>query len=87
MRQVFKVLCEVNQRNKMLVKEEFASRIALGEDPEHLCDEAIDQRNLKEDIVVAQFKLVCSRSLEVKNTISFVNLPSSRSADVNYSTL
>jgi hypothetical protein len=39
--------------------------------------------NIKDDLVLIQFKLVKKTTMKVSNTLSFVNIPSSKLNDVN----
>jgi hypothetical protein len=39
--------------------------------------------NIKDDVVLFQFKLVRKDTLLVQNTFSFINLPSNKMHDVN----
>lgn len=61
-----------------------AAAAVLGE---NIDEETLDLKNIKEDIILVQFKLVRKDTLRVHNTISFVNLPAGRTSDVNMSTL
>jgi len=47
----------------------------------------LDLNNIKDDIVMIQFKLVRKDTLKTQNTFSFVNMPASKSADINIVTL
>ncbi len=45
------------------------------------------ETELKEDLIVMQFKLVDKNSFKTQNTFSFVNLPLSKQGDNNVNTL
>jgi len=45
------------------------------------------ETELKEDLLVIQFKLVCKNSFRTLNTFTFINLPLQKLADNNVSTL
>lgn len=45
------------------------------------------ETELKEDLVVIQFKLIDHESFKTKNTFTFINVPLSKQADNNVSTL
>jgi hypothetical protein len=45
------------------------------------------ESELKEDVILIQFKLVDKRSFKSLNTFSFINIPFSKILDVNVSTL
>ena len=47
----------------------------------------IDLKNIKDDIIIMQFKLVRKETMKILNTISFVNMPISKATDINLSTL
>ena len=49
--------------------------------------ESIDLKNIKDDIILMQFKLVRKENMKILNTISFVNLPISKAVDINITTL
>lgn len=40
--------------------------------------------NVKDDLVLIQFKMVASQSFKLLNCCSFVNMPASKSIDVNF---
>jgi len=50
-------------------------------------NENVDLRNIKDDVVIMQFKLVRKTTMKVINTQTFVNMPTSKMNDVNSSTL
>ena len=45
------------------------------------------ETELKEDILLIQFKLVEKQSYKTRNTFSFINIPLSKSQDNNVTTL
>lgn len=47
----------------------------------------IDLQNIKDDVVIMQFKLVRKDAMKVVNTQTFINLPISKMHDINISTL
>ncbi len=47
----------------------------------------IDLKNIKDDIIIMQFKLVRKETMKILNTISFVNMPISKATDINIATL
>ena len=49
--------------------------------------ENLDLKNIKDDIVIMQFKLVKKDSMKICNTQTFINLPISKLSDINISTL
>ena len=49
--------------------------------------ENLDYQNIKDDVILIQFKLVKKDTCKLLNTLSFVNLPLSKSTDINMSTL
>ena len=49
--------------------------------------ENLDLNNIKNDIIMIQFKLVRKDTLKTFNTHTFINVPSSKQADINLSTL
>ena len=49
--------------------------------------DGVDLLNIKDDIILMQFKLVNKETLKTHNTISFVNLPATKLADANVATL
>ena len=46
-----------------------------------------DLKNIKDDVVIMQFKLVRKDSMRILNTQTFVNVPISKLSDINVSTL
>ena len=50
-------------------------------------EDALDIQNIKEDLIVMQFKIVRRDTLKTQNTITFINLPASKMDDVNITTL
>lgn len=46
-----------------------------------------DLRNIKDDTVIMQFKLVKKDTMKIMNTQTFINLPISKMHDINISTL
>ena len=49
--------------------------------------ENLDLNNIKNDIIMIQFKLVRKDTMKTFNTQTFINIPSSKQADINLSTL
>ena len=49
--------------------------------------EHLDLNNIKDDIIIIQFKLVRKDTLKTFNTQTFINVPTSKIADINLSTL
>ena len=49
--------------------------------------DSVDLVNIKDDIILMQFKLVNKHTLKTHNTFSFVNVPSTKMQDTNVSTL
>jgi hypothetical protein len=47
----------------------------------------IEKVNIKDDLVLIQFKLVKRDSLKTQNTFSFINVPTLKLADINLATL
>lgn len=47
----------------------------------------IDLQNIKDDVVIMQFKLVRRDTMKVVNTQTFVNTPISKMHDINISTM
>lgn len=54
---------------------------------ENMDDENLDLKNIKDDIIMMQFKLVRKDTMKVVNTHTYVNLPTSKMNDINSSTL
>ena len=46
-----------------------------------------DLKNIKDDVVIMQFKLVRKDTMKIMNTQTFVNLPTTKASDINVSTL
>ena len=46
-----------------------------------------DLKNIKDDVVIMQFKVVRKDTLKILNTQTFVNVPISKMNDINVSTL
>ena len=89
----YKVYQEANYRNKLFVESQKAQQIEnmmRGEpvDAAKVAQaESIDLKNIKDDIILMQFKLVRKENMKILNTISFVNLPISKAVDINITTL
>lgn len=49
--------------------------------------ENLDLKNIKDDVVIMQFKLVRKDTMKIMNTQTFVNLPTTKASDINVSTL
>ena len=49
--------------------------------------ENLDLNNIKDDIIMIQFKLVKKDTMKTYNTQTFINVPSSKLADINLHTL
>lgn len=47
-------------------------------------DDTLELNNIKDDIVLIQFKLVKKDTLKVQNTFSFINVPETKYLDANY---
>jgi len=92
---------EANYRNKLLVESQKAQRLENqmnGTEPiEHNSKatnnasaadaENSDLKNIKDDTVIMQFKLVRKDTMKIMNTQTFINLPISKTSDINISTL
>lgn len=52
-----------------------------------LGNENADLKNIKDDVVIMQFKLVKKENMKIINTQTFVNVPTSKISDINISTL
>ena len=81
--EIFKIYTEANAKNKILLKSNENVR-PEGPLPD---DETLDLMNIKEDIILMQFKLVRKDTLKTWNTHSFINVPVSKMNDVNLLTL
>lgn len=80
--QVYTAFTQANLKNSILQQKQ--ARMAETFEEEQ---EAVRESELKEDVILIQFKLVDKRSFKCLNTFSFVNLPFSKVLDVNVSTL
>ena len=49
--------------------------------------ENVDLKNIKDDVIMMQFKLVRKDTMKILNTHTFINLPTSKMQDCNISTL
>ena len=49
--------------------------------------ENVDLKNIKDDVIIMQFKLVRKDTMKILNTHTFINLPTSKMQDINISTL
>ena len=89
----YRVYQEANYRNKLLVESQRAQLVEAlinGEpvDPNKTLDnENLDLKNIKDDVVIMQFKLVKKDTMKILNTQTFINLPTSKMNDINISTL
>ena len=50
-------------------------------------NENLDLKNIKDDIVIMQFKLVRKDTMKILNTQTFINVPISKISDINIGTL
>ena len=84
---------EANLKNKLLVqsqRQQLFEDLMAGQDvdePKDADGESIDLKNIKDDVVIMQFKLVRKDTMKIVNTQTFVNLPTSKMNDINVSTL
>ena len=93
----YQVYQEANHRNKLLVESQRQQQLQNflnGEpvdqakvQPQPVDGNAIDLQNIKDDVVIMQFKLVRKDAMKVVNTHTFINLPISKMHDINISTL
>ena len=87
----YKVYQEANHRNKLLVESQRVQQIDAmlkGEPVDKNIDvDNVDLKNIKDDIVIMQFKLVRKDTMKIVNTQTFVNCPTSKLNDTNISTL
>lgn len=88
----YQVYTEANLKNKLLVQSQAQQQAeqaasGLGSEQRAFDLENIDLNNIKDDVIVMQFKLVRKDSLRIVNTQTFVNVPVSKLADTNLSTL
>ena len=60
---------------------------ASSKPPQIDLNEDLDLKNIKDDVVIMQFKLVRKDSMKLVNTQTFVNLPTTKLNDINISTL
>ena len=87
---------EANYRNKLLVESQKAQQLENllhGSEPIDSKTGAAgdtensDLKNIKDDTVIMQFKLVRKDTMKIMNTQTFINLPISKTSDINISTL
>ena len=70
----------MNLKNRLLLENTAAAH-------QQTLTDSVDLLNVKDDIILMQFKLVNKNTLKTHNTFSFVNIPVSKMADTNVSTL
>lgn len=75
--ELYKYLCEANMKNTVLVKSQ------QEEEPV----DRIEMQNVKNEVVLVQFKLVDKNTLKPLNTFTFLNLPATKQSDANVSCL
>ena len=89
----YQVYQEANHRNKVLVesqRQQAIENMMKGEpvDASKLSEnENLDLKNIKDDIVIMQFKLVRKDTMKILNTQTFINVPISKMSDINIGTL
>ena len=82
MYQIYSAFVQVNLKNRLLLENATAAAGLDGTIPD-----GVDLLNIKDDIILMQFKLVNKETLKTHNTMSFVNLPATKLADANVSTI
>lgn len=93
MAQIYKLFTEANIKNKILernlagLNEEEVLASNEDQSKPQTEEDALDLQNIKEDLIVMQFKIVRRDTLKTQNTITFINLPASKMDDVNITTL
>lgn len=89
----YRVYQEANYRNKLLIESQHQQQMEnmLRGDPidanKTMSADNPDLKNIKDDVVIMQFKLVRKDTLKILNTQTFVNIPISKMNDINVSTL
>ena len=89
----YQVYQEANHRNKVLVesqRQQAIENLMKGEptDASKINEsENLDLKNIKDDIVIMQFKLVRKDTMKILNTQTFINVPISKMSDINIGTL
>ena len=91
--ELFQLYTEANLKNKLLVQSQKKSQveqILSGMTPAGANEidlENLDLNNIKNDIIMIQFKLVRKDTMKTFNTQTFINVPSSKQGDINLATL
>ena len=70
----YKLMTEANLKNKVLNNQDAYTHHS-------------DAENLKNEVILLQFKLIRTSDMQLYNTFSFLNLPGLKSHDVNYRTV
>ena len=82
--ELFQLYTEANLKNKLLVQSQKRSQveqILSGMTPAGANEidlENLDLNNIKNDIIMIQFKLVRKDTMKTFNTQTFINIPSSK---------
>ena len=93
--ELYQIFTEANIKNRILESNLVdggieSSPLKVREEKETITSfdqESVDLKNITDDLILMQFNLVRKDMLSVWNTISFLNLPSSKSSDINFVTL
>jgi len=83
MYQIYSAFVQVNLKNRLLLE---SSAAASGANPSAFSDQ-IDLVNIKDDIILMQFKLVHKDTMKTHNTFSVINIPATKMNDANVVTL
>ena len=76
---VYQIFCDANKKNKILLKSQYGDEFLKNEERK----KQFYLQNIKDDIVLVQYKLVSRTSGKTHNVQSFINVPTSKLHDIN----
>ena len=80
---MYKIFCEANKKNKILLRSQLGEEYFRNEERR----KALFLQNIKDDIILVQFKLVRRDTGKTHNVQTFINVPTSKQFDINLATL
>jgi hypothetical protein len=82
-KQIYHIFCDANKKNKILLRSQ------LGQDYFNSEERRVQLtlQNVKDDIILIQFKLVRRDTGRTHNVQTFANVPTSKQFDINIATL
>ena len=76
---IYQIFCDANKKNKILVRSQYGEDFFKNEERK----KQFYLQNIKDDIVLVQFKLVSRATTKTHNVQTFINVPTSKLHDIN----